>query len=236
MKLICPNCQSPIDMDNVNIATDLAECTNCSEILKASELASDVELREGVGPPVGSPITFTSDRTDADSFSIPRRGATRGDVRAAIYVIFWVYCVAVATLVTARDNGSLAVLLTPFWVVGLAACRGILIGITERQELRLGPDTLFVIKKSVISSKQFEIPYGAIKSIDVECVVTGALTWARYAKHDTRTTGSQTGTLLATIAHGAQKTHVGEDVSEPEMRWLVKMLKAVVFKRTGKRV
>lgn len=39
MKLVCPNCHSAIGAENVNVATDLAKCTMCNEIFKASELS-----------------------------------------------------------------------------------------------------------------------------------------------------------------------------------------------------
>ncbi|NQU42539.1 hypothetical protein HQ520_04590 [bacterium] len=121
--------------------------------------------------------------------------------------------------------------------VGLGMWRGILIGITETQELLLGPDTLSVIKKSVVSSKQLEIPYAEIESVDVQSFMPrDPFTMARYMRHFTRMSGMWGGISLATIAHGTKKTHVGENVSEAEAKWLVKMLKAVVFKRAGQRV
>ena len=236
MKLICPNCQSQIDSNNVNIATDLAKCTNCSEMFKASELAADVDLRDGVTPPAGSHITFKSDRADTGFFSIPKQGMTGSDAFTMLFATFWICFITFWTWGAAQGSMLFAAFSIPFWIIGLGMWRGILIGITETQEVRLGPDTLTIIKKSVVSSKQLDIPYNEIESIDVQSFMPrDPFTMTRYMRYFTRMSGMWGGIPLATIAHGAKKTHVGENVSEAETKWLVKMLKAVVFKRTGKR-
>jgi hypothetical protein len=41
---------------------------------------------------------------------------------------------------------------------------------------------------------------------------------------------------MPTIEHGTQKTTLADHVSEAEMEWLVKVLKAAVYKKAGKRV
>jgi predicted Zn finger-like uncharacterized protein len=94
MKLLCPNCQSPIDASDVNVGTDLAKCSSCNEVFKASELAADVDLREGLTPPAGSGIAFRSDQADFGSFSIPRSGLTGSDAFALLFATIWICFIA----------------------------------------------------------------------------------------------------------------------------------------------
>jgi hypothetical protein len=237
MKLICPDCQSPIDAGDVNVSTDLAKCVSCNQVFKASELAADVDLREGLTPPAGSGVVFSSEQADCGSFSIPKSGLTGSDAFALLFATFWICFIAFWTWGAAHGSILFAAFSIPFWVVGIGMWRGILIGITETQELRLDTDMLTILKKSVVSTKQLQIPYNEIESIDVQSFMPrDPFTMTRHMRHFTRMSGMWGGIPLATIVHGTKKTHIAENVSEAETKWLVKMLKAVLFKQAGKRV
>ncbi len=237
MKLICPSCQSHIDASDVNVATDLAKCASCNEVFKASEVAADVDLKEGLTPPAGSGIAFSSNQTDSGSFHIPKFGLTGSDAFALLFAAFWIFFISLWTWAASQGSIIFAAFSIPFWVVGLGMWRGILIGITESQELRFGADTLSVLKRSVVSTKRIEIPYKEIESIDVQFFMPrDPFTMTRYMRHFTQMSGMWGGIPLTTIVHGTKKTHIAENVSDAETKWLVKMLKAVLFKRTGKRV
>jgi hypothetical protein len=219
------------------VATDLAKCASCNEVFRASELAADVDLREGLAPPAGSGIAFNSDQTGSGSFSIPKSGLTGSDAFALLFATFWICFIAFWTWGAAQGSILFAAFSIPFWIVGLGMWRGILIGITETQELRLGVDMLTVLKKSVVSTRQLEIPYCEIESIDVQSFMPrDPFTMTRHMRHFTRMSGMWGGIPLATIVHGTKKTHIAENVSEAEIKWLVKTLKAVLFKKAGKRV
>jgi hypothetical protein len=237
MKLICPNCQSQIGSEHVNVATDLAKCGNCGELFKASDLVADVDLEQDLQPPAGSAIVFQSEGKGVGTFSIPKSGIKGKDIFIFIFAGFWICFIAAWTCGAAFAGGPFALFSIPFWIVGIGMWRGILIGITETQQLRLGPVTLSIFKKSVVSSKHIEIAHCDIASIDMKPFIPrDPFTMARYLRHFLHTQGAWGGVPLATIAHGTKKTLFAENVSEAEAEWLIKMLKAVIAKQAGRKV
>ncbi len=237
MKLVCPKCQGLITAENVNVSTDLATCAACNEIFKASELMADVDLSENLEPPTGSGIEFRADTDESGAFLIPKRRFTGSDVFPLIFATFWICFVAFWTWGASQGSWAFAAFSIPFWAVGIFMWRGVIIGLTEREEIGVGPDELTIFKKSVVSSRLKAVPYSDIESIDIENIIPrDPVTMARHMRHFTNPTGMTTGLPMPTIVHGTKKTNFAENVSEAEKKWLTKVLKAIVYKKAGKTV
>ena len=237
MELTCPKCRIAIPADDVNIASDLAKCSACGGIYRASDLAERIDPETDLQPPAGSAIGFRAEGTETGIFSIPKGGLTGGMVVPMFFATFWIAFITFWTWGASRGSWLFAAFSIPFWLMGLGMWRGIVIGIFERQEIRLDRETLSVIKRSPVSSRTVEIPYDTIGSIGVEpCIARDPFTMTRYMRHMTRMSTMMGGARIATIAHGTKKTRFAENVSEAESEWLVRILKSLVFDRTGKRV
>jgi len=235
MKLICPTCHYPIGAENVNVATDLAKCTMCNEIFKASDLVADVDLPTDLEPPAGSKITVDP-YTGEHTFVIPRRGLKWRDIYYLLFATFWIGFIAFWSWGASRASLLFAAFSLPFWAVGLAMWVGLLISITETQVIGLERDGLTLTKRSLLRSKVYTIPYAEIESIDTEnLMLRNPFHTARYMRMFTPTRRTVMGILLPTISHGTKKVYLAEYVSDAEMEWLVRVLKGLVYRRTGRK-
>ncbi len=209
MQFICPSCQSIIDAENVNVATDLATCTTCNEMFKVSELMAGIDLLEDpIPPPAGSKIVFDMERGECGSFFIPKRGFKGSDLFSLLFATFWICFIAFWTWGVSQSSLLFAAFSIPFWVVGITMWKGILINISGVQYITTTPHNILITKNGIIFPKQQTITYSEIESIDV-------------------------GFSRPRIVHGTKKTYFAENVSEAEMKWLIKTLKAAIFKKKG---
>ena len=232
MKFICQKCQSPIEAENVNVATDIAKCTACNEIFKASELMADVDLSENLQPPSGSKIEFNTLGDNRGSIIIPRQGIKASDIFPLIFATFWISFIAFWTWGASHGSLLFAAFSIPFWIIGFGMWRGMLIGITETQNITIDTDTLFFRKKSLVSLKDISLSYSEIESITIENMVPrDPFTMTRYMRHFMRRSNMMGGIPLPTVSHGTKKTHFAENISEAEMQWLIRILKALVFNK-----
>ncbi|NIQ99380.1 MAG: hypothetical protein GTN78_04160, partial [Gemmatimonadales bacterium] len=108
MQLICPNCGARIAAEEVNVQADLARCSACNEVFKASRLVGDADLSQSLEPPAGSKIEFEADQAGNASFHIPRRRLRGSDVFPMIFAAFWVGFMAFWTWVAASAGGFFA--------------------------------------------------------------------------------------------------------------------------------
>ncbi|HNW94043.1 MAG TPA: hypothetical protein PKM88_14135 [bacterium] len=107
MKLLCPACREPITADNVNVATDLAKCTHCNELHRASALIAAVEPA-GAAPPAGSTMRFVPEGASGGIITVPRQGFSRQDVFQTLFATFWMVFIAFWTWGAAKGGGWFA--------------------------------------------------------------------------------------------------------------------------------
>jgi hypothetical protein len=238
MKLACPRCGRPIEAASINVTADLAQCTACNEVFKASDLLPDVSPPESLDPPAGSKITFRRENESDGVFEIPRRSPGAGGVVSIGFAIFWIAFVAFWTWGASHGGGLFAAFSIPFWLVGFGMLGWSVNSIAERQSLEIGTEALTIRKRRPFFPRRVVIPYGDVSSIAIEhALPVGPFAAGSGAWRVGR--GSATPAFaipVPTIFHGTQKTQFAEGVSEAEMNWLVGVLTAVVYKKVGKRL
>lgn len=191
-------------------------------------------------PPPTSHIRYHRDEDGEGTFTIPRVpfGAGRGDdIGKIVFGSMWLFMLFVFGFAAATIGPPVVGLcLIPFAGFGIAMWRGLIVGFTETQELHVGSGSVTVVKTSVVSNAEIEIPFRNIRSIDVQrCQAHPVVRIYRHMRFVSSRTPAA-GFRLPTIEHGAAKSHFAEGVSEEEARWLVDTLKAVVLERAGKTV
>lgn len=67
-QLLCPSCHHSIDAKNINVAANIAKCTDRNTIFKISELIVDIKFPENPEPPAGSKIMFNKENDNRYSF------------------------------------------------------------------------------------------------------------------------------------------------------------------------
>jgi len=228
MKLTCPDCNTTIEDKNINIATDRAKCMACNKLFKASQLLRSIDTK----PPSGSLIVFNDENKNDMFFVIPKRGIEKGDTFPLIFSSFWIAFIAFWTWGASQGSVIFAAFSIPFWVTGFIMWKGIIVNITQQQAIVIQPDTLTIIKKSPISSQKIVIPYSEIDSIELtSTIATNPITMPRHIGYSSHMPQNPQGILLPTITHGIQKTHFAENVSEPEMEWLVEVLNQLLVNK-----
>lgn len=232
MKLTCPKCRSKIPPGEVNVATDLAKCVHCQEILKASLLVEETEVPT---PPAGSAIRVQGEPETGISAALPAGRFSLGLVFPFLFCLFWLVFISFWTFVAASQGGPFAFVSIPFWIVGVGMAGSLLNSVLERQILEVGPDGLRIRKARPFFARDFTVPYGEISKIAVERVLArDPFTAVRGIRHFPW--NAWAGFRNAVVTHGTRKTPVGEHLSEPEMEWLVRWLGAWVGRAAGRRV
>lgn len=228
-----PHSQSPAGASRGSVAADPASCASRAGIFKVRDRAADIDGREGPPPPAGLGIAFTSNGAEAGTLFIPKRGFRGVDAFSLLLVTIGMYF-AYRNIDAPQDGGATFASLI---LVGFSIWGGVLTGSTETQELYLGADELSVSKKGFIEARKLTIPYTGIQAIDVQSFTPRSpFAMARYMGHFAQGPWPWSGIPLITLVHGKRKTRIAENLSEAESKRLVLILKAVVFKRTGRRV
>ena len=232
MKLTCPKCGAAIDAAHVNIAADLAQCTACGEVFRASELV-EAEGEGSLEQPSGSRIVFTA-TGDAATFAIPRAGFSKGMIFPAAFAAFWLGFVAVWTVLAAFASLLFALFSIPFWLAGFAMAGGLLNAVLERQRITLGPAGIEIERSRPVLSKRAVIPYADISAIGMENAAPSNPFAAFRQLRRASSVDEALGVLsVPTVSHGVEKTHFAANVSRAEMEWVVGVLSAAWRRRAA---
>ncbi len=226
MKLVCPKCNAKILPASVNIATDLAKCDNCQEILKASVLAEEVESTEELLPPAGSRIRVEGGPGNV-RLLLPPAGFSWGLLPPLIFCVFWLGFITFWTWGASRAGGAFALFSIPFWCVGAAMLGGLFNSICERQQLDIASGKVLLRRIRPFFPATLEIPTNHVSKIEMdEVAIRNPFAMARHIRRFPM--GAWGGIPQAIITHGTSKTSVGEHLSEPEQEWLVRALKILI--------
>lgn len=237
MLLLCPKCSQPVKPGEINIAADLAKCLNCDEVFKASELLEAPEETDLANPPAGTAIVYDAGGGELGAFRIPAKGFGVITLFPLVFITFWLSFVAVWTWLAAKGSVLFALFSLPFWLVGLGMLRGIIGAVAERQLIEIGREELVLHRMSPFSHRTARICMAEIEAVSMEkWRPNNPFDALRQAHRLTSRTASYTGIPVPTISHRGVKTRFGENLNEAEMDWLVKVLKATVYKFAGKRV
>lgn len=232
MELICPNCQRNIPAAEVNVQTDVAKCSACESIYRASDLVETQHLEENPKLPEGSTIEYQSTGTGVSELIIPRKGLA-GSVFPVGFATFWVGFIAFWTWGASQASLAFALFSIPFWIVGIVMWWGILRSATERQSLRLDGDGLTLSKNNIFSRKSWRVNYGQIDGVRLE-TLNSKFPLSEGQTPSNKDLASIHG--VVTLNYGVHKLQLGENLSGAEITWLFKLLKAVVSLKSGKRV
>jgi hypothetical protein len=223
----------------VNVQTDLAKCQACGEVFKASELAEQPETAGSLELPAGSRIVFQSQGESRATIQIPQRGLRWFDAFPLAFVGFWLAFITVWTILAAIGNVVFALFSIPFWLVGLGMLGALLNVIRERQTIELRAEELEMRRERPLFPRRIPIRYDEITSISLVVApprdpAAAVSLFSQMATHGSH--GAFTGCSVPVITHGTRQTRLAEHVSEPEMKWLVALLKTIVRQRTGRKV
>lgn len=237
MLLLCPKCSQPVNPEEINVAADLAKCLNCNEVFKASKLVEAPEAEDLANPPAGTTIVYDAAGGGLGAFRIPAKGLDAVTIFALIFALFWLSFVAFWTWGALRFSALFALFSIPFWLVGLGMFWGCIAAAWESQTIEIGREDIVLRKQSPLSRQTTRIGMAEIEAVGMESFMpNNPFKAMRQARRLAPRASGRTGVLVPVISHGNMKTRFGESLSAAEMEWLVKVLKATIYKFTGKRV
>jgi len=88
MNINCKNCHSSITSENVNIATDVAMCSSCDSVFKASELIKGSK-KVDLTPPTGSTIEVKKGFNRDVEIKLSDKKITFAKIFPFIFCTFW---------------------------------------------------------------------------------------------------------------------------------------------------
>lgn len=235
MKLMCPSCGNAIPAEDVNVATDVAVCTSCEGVFRASDLPTHLDLLEAVAPPDGSKIVVHADDSASGRFEIPWLGLRAIRPQVLLGVIMF----TVLPIVLLRDpppgDGVWDVLSFALTPLAMMLCMWILLInlIFERQTITVTHEGIEVRKLRPIISRHCTVTYESVESIAVRPLLArlsllglselpDIIKWGMLQQHKQA--------LLPTITHEGRPLRFAESVSRKEMDWLVGVLTSLVAK------
>ncbi|MCG8701149.1 MAG: hypothetical protein MI922_24055 [Bacteroidales bacterium] len=175
MELVCPHCSSEIEPANVNISTDLAKCTECDEIFKASELIEKNEVYKVQYPPFDTKFEMVTKSDNSFEFYYPQRSVAVSDAFFLVFMFCWLGFLGFWTYLTSQADYVFALLSVPFWVIGITLLLGFFNSFSETQSLILNEFGLTLYKNRLLNSKTYEVDISDIQVIRMKTASFHAL-------------------------------------------------------------
>jgi len=228
MYLRCSNCNTEIKSENINIATDLAQCQNCGAVLKVSALAHSIDKIE-TSPPSGSSILMTKGMNGLLELTLPKKGFTFSVIPKLLFSIFWLGFLSFWTWGASQASVLFALFSIPFWLVGLRMIVGVINSANEVQKISLNKSTLSIERIRPIRPQSFKTELNDIQAIKMKQVKMNPFAVLGDFRTMMRMQGSF-GSPVETpaIITGMKTEHFFEDANDAEQEWVTQLLQSLV--------
>ncbi|MBL7851973.1 MAG: hypothetical protein JNN04_13815 [Cyclobacteriaceae bacterium] len=225
MDFICPKCHRSIRPEEINIATDLAKCTTCGTISKASQIILPPEDSTLAAPPKGASIQMSKEAMDGVKLFLPSKGLTASDIPKLVFIIFWIGFIAFWTWGASQASITFAMFSIPFWIVGITMGAGIVNSINETQSLIISKGKLVLDKSRPIGGVTIEYDLHEIMEIKMHHPKMGpfsaftnpALMWRFQWSF-----GSAI--VMPAIISGSATEYFFESANDAEQSWTIQFL------------
>jgi hypothetical protein len=224
MELLCNNCGAIVNAQDVNIATDLAKCSTCNTLMRASELKEYVDTADLLVLPANAQVTMEQGRNKSIVLTAPANGLSGESIGISIFSVFWLGFVAVWTTLASFGSIFFALFSIPFWVVGIFMAKSAINKIFETQRVTFNDYEVTIELIRPVFSGKTTIDKKDI--IDIKYTdVTSAGPLASFAQMGAN--GKRTGKVLEYPAIVTkQKTHFFfQNLPEADQKWTVQLLK-----------
>ncbi len=220
MELICPNCSAIIDADNINVMTDLAKCVRCNTLHKASALVAYGVEKTSEHPPKGSMIKLSRESGDMVNIHMPAKGFKPSMIPQLLFTVFWLGFITFWTTL-ASQAGFFALFSIPFWIAGFFMLGAIIIGVAEKQTIKVGRGKIAITKSRPFFPKKLEYNFSEIEEIALKSN-QGMATFSTQSFRLQNRYGPPP-ELPSLISGSGTKTFF-ESANDAEKAWVVKYL------------
>ncbi|RYY88581.1 MAG: hypothetical protein EOO15_08605 [Chitinophagaceae bacterium] len=230
MELHCPDCGQAIPAHHINIAADLARCSHCGALHRASDLMQPVSPGAPVSsqPPAGSSLEVSRE-LDGVQIHLPRRKAGCGTFFFAGFALFWLSFVAVWTYFAAQGSSLFALFSIPFWFVGGGLLLASINSVSETQTITVSRKGLTIVKKRLMFSKRHEFDFRAIEAIRLAPMRSNSFNAPAMARLSTAN-GAQP--QVPAVINGDGNVYFFESANTAEQEWAVGYLSSKMTERS----
>lgn len=181
------------------------------------------DLRSGkVELPGNSKINIKESGIDKYEIEIPKTGFKAKHIYLTFFSIFWLAFITFWTFGAAQGSVFFALFSIPFWIVGLLMMKGLIISIFGTQKISIERDKILIIKDSPFSTKELEISYNELQSIELQPLLQNGFSVYKHMGNGGSFTNMNTS--LPTISYLTKEETIGESLSANDQKWLVNYL------------
>ncbi len=231
MKLSCPQCDSLIQAEDINIITDIAKCSACGSVFKVSELVEKPEPHKVEQLPLGAKLQVRKSSENTIELYYPKRGFSIWSLPIGIFAVIWISFVAFWTWGASQASVLFALFSIPFWLVGIAMVIGLINGASESQTIIIDRTILLLKKSRVFNPKTITVDINEIDSISMKTPTTSTLNMSGNIKNFGKQTNNSTVKFdVPTITSGIKDYIFFESATNIEQEWAVNFLQTVFVK------
>ncbi len=232
MELTCPKCDHTIDPIDINIATDLAKCSNCNSLYKASELASSIDENSLIIPPTGSKVELKRGLGEGFEIFLPAKGFTASDIPYLIFTILPLGILTSIPIMVMQGNAIFIVFTIPFLLISAFMGYQLYNSIKETQTLILTKDKFTIIKQKPFKEKKLVFHLDDIQVVKMKHLKANIFSIFenfRYVWKLQWTFGA--GIEMPALISKSKTTYFLEEASDAEQEWITTLLGALIKKR-----
>lgn len=232
---MCPRCGAYVD-PTVAYGRYSTFCPACKKVTLENEFLTYAALEKPSEPPDGCRVGLSPDLAGAAVFHVPRIGITGVHYAPLIYTVLWTFTL-VCAVVSAYKLGGLFILPAVFLCLPtLSIVVGAAGSLLETQEIDVSGDEITVTKRGIFSLRA-TAAIGDIELISVHgAPPLNPLNPGRFLLHTPETANEFGLVPVPTIKLTHKVICFGEFLSDAEKTWLVRELKSIVLRKTGRRV
>lgn len=228
MELTCHNCGATIPNEEINISTDLAKCTVCNSLHRASTLLEKVSVADLMTQPRDSRLQMQQGRYNSIELTLPTKGLTANAVFGIFFAIFWIGFVAVWTVLAAMGSPFFALFSLPFWFAGMVMAKGVITEITEVQKITFNNQEVTLETLRPIRPKKVVLDRKAIQEVKLQSALGASKLLKSFDKASKKGKTKLPNESPAIITP-TKTYYIFESLSETEKQWVVRLLRQVLI-------
>jgi hypothetical protein len=228
MELICANCAAIINPEDVNIATDMAKCSACNSLHRASSLMEQVSVADLMTQPHNAKLQMQQGRYNSVELTLPSKGVDVSTVFAMLFAVFWLGFVSVWKVLASMGSIVFALFSIPFWFVGFMMLKNTINDIKEVHKVTFNNNEVTIEKHRPLFAQKEVIERANIKDVKMESIL-GIKNLSQSFKMKPRVNGIYNTPREYPAIVTTNETHFFfENLSEAEQQWAVRLLKHVL--------
>ncbi|CAN5349721.1 hypothetical protein BH09BAC1_BH09BAC1_27090 [soil metagenome] len=227
MELLCNNCGASIRADEVNIATDMAKCSACNSLMRASELKEKVSITDLLVQPQSSKLQIEQGRNNSIVLTAPANGVNVESIGLTVFSIIWLGFITVWTLFAFMGSAFFALFSIPFWLVGIFIAKVAIDKIFETQIVTFNSYEVTIESKRPLFSKQITISKEEITDVTMSDLLSGGPLDGLVQRSAYTKRGGKA--IDYPVIVTKTKTHFFfQNLPEKDQLWAVRLLKNVL--------